>query len=333
MASALAGRSAFLTGGTGFLGQNLIEALVGEGWRVTVLHRPASDLSAIARQPVRLVAGDLLDPASLRRAIPEGTDAVFHLGADISMWSRHAERQTRVNVTGTANLVAAARAARVGRFVHVSTWNVYGLEQGEIREDLPKLGAHSRINYDRTKFLAEEEVRNGVAGGLDAVIVNPAHVIGRYDRRGWARLIIAADRRWLPGVPPGAGTFCHAREVARTLIAAAERGRCGENYLLSGADASFVEVFRVINRVTGSRVPLRPLPPVVFRVAARLAVTIAALTGREPETTPEGVAIAIARARVASDKAERELGHRRSDLPTMIEDACAWLRAAGLLAR
>jgi len=323
---------AFVTGGTGFLGLNLIEQLVAAGWQVTALHRPTSNLAEIGRFPVDLVAGDLTDLASLKRAIPEAADAVFHVAADTSVWSRHDERQTRTNVEGTRHMVEAALARRVGRFVHTSTWNVYGLGQGTISEDSPKLGGTSWINYDRSKFRAEEAVRAGIARGLDAVIVNPAHVLGRYDRRGWARLIIAAHCRRLPGVPSGAGTFCHAEAVARAHIAAAEHGRTGQNYLMSGVDASFVELFRAINEVTGSRVPLRTLPPFLFRLAARLDVALAPWLGREPEATPEGVAIATARARVVSDLAERELGYRPSALTTMIEDSWTWLRKAGLVA-
>jgi dihydroflavonol-4-reductase len=327
----MADRSAFVTGGTGFVGLNLIEALTGEGWEVTALHRPTSDLGAIRRFPVGLVEGHLLAADSLRRAIPEGVDAVFHVAADVSVSSKHDVRQSRINVDGTRHIVEAALAAGARRLVHTSTWNTYGLEQGEISEDRPQLGGSSWINYNRSKFLAEEEVRKGVARGLDAVIVNPAHIIGRYDRQSWARLVIVAKEGRLPGVPPGAGTFCHARTVARAHIAAALLGRSGQNYLLSGHDATFVEVFRVINEVTGSEVPLRALPAWLFRLAARANLALAALTGREPELTPEGVEIALARARVVSRKAEQELGYLPAPLRTMIEDCYAWLRAERLI--
>jgi nucleoside-diphosphate-sugar epimerase len=194
---------AFVTGGAGFVGRHLIEQLTAAGWRVTALHRPSSDVSAIRGYPVALVAGDLTEAASLRAAMPQAVDAVFHVAADISVWSKNDARQTRINVAGTHNMVEAALAAGARRFVHTSTWNAYGLEQGAISETSPQLGGSSWINYNRTKFLAEEEVRAGIARGLDAIIVNLAHVLGRYDRRGWARLIIAAHERWLPGVRPG----------------------------------------------------------------------------------------------------------------------------------
>ena len=327
----MAGRSAFVTGGTGFLGLNLIEQLVAQHWQVTALHRPSSDVGLLARFPVRRVAGDILDAESLRRAMPPGVDAVFHVAADISMWSGHAARQTRINVEGTRHVVDAALAAGARRLVHTSTWNTYGVWQGEISEDLPQRGGESRANYDRSKLRAEEEVRQGMARGLDAVIINPAHIMGRYDRKGWARLILAAHERWMPGVPPGAGTFCHAEAVAKAHVAAALRGRSGANYLMSGADASFALLFAVINEVTGARVPLRPLPAVLFRVPARLAVAWAALTGREPAITPEGVAIASGWARVVSRRAEAELGYRPAPLRTMVEDSWRWLLAAGLV--
>jgi nucleoside-diphosphate-sugar epimerase len=322
---------AFVTGGTGFIGLNLVEQLVAEGWQVTALRRTTSDLTEIRRFPVDLATGDLTDPASLRRALPPGMDAVFHVAADTSVWSRHDDRQTRINVDGTRHIVAAALASRAKRFVHTSTWNVYGLEQGAISERSPQLGGSSWINYNRSKFLAEEEVRRGIARGLDAVIINPAHVLGRYDRRGWARLIIAAHARWLPGVPSGAGTFCHAEAVAKAQIAAVGRGRTGRNYLMSGVDASFLELFEAINQGTGARVPLRTLPPILFRLAARVDTAIAALSGRTPEATPEGVAIATARARIASDLAERELGYRPSTLRAMVEDSWRWLCGQGLV--
>jgi dihydroflavonol-4-reductase len=322
---------AFVTGGTGFLGRNLLEQLVAAGWQVTALHRTTSDLSEIRRLPVALVAGDLTDPASLTRVLPPAVDAVFHVAADTSVWARNDHRQTRINVYGTRHIVEAALARGARRFVHTSTWNVYGLEQGAISENSPQLGRASWVNYNRSKFLAEEEVRRGIERELDAVIINPAHILGRYDRRGWARLIIAAHERWLPGLPSGIGTFCHAEAVARAQITAVGSGRTGQNYLMSGVDASFVELFRVINRVTGARVPLRPLPPALFRLAARADSALAALTGREPEATPEGVAIATARARVASDLAERELGYRPRALATMVEDSWTWLRHAGLV--
>src|SRR5918996_5093910 len=137
----MAARTAFVTGGTGFLGLNLVEQLTAQHWQVIALHRPSSDVRLLQKFPVRLVEGDILEPDSLRRAMPPGVDAVFHVAADISMWSGHSARQTRINVDGTRCVVEAALAAGAGRLVHTSTWNAYGLVQGEISEELPQRGS------------------------------------------------------------------------------------------------------------------------------------------------------------------------------------------------
>ncbi len=329
----MARKTAFVTGATGFLGMNLVEQLSLAEWNVVALHRPSSDLGHLRRFPVETVEGDLTDLDSLRRAMPRGIDAVFHVAADTSMWSRHEARQTAVNVTGTANLLAAARGAKARRFVHTSTWAAYGLEQGEISESCPQLGGASWINYNRTKFLAEEEVREAVRDGLDAVIVNPCHIMGRYDRHGWARIIIDLCNRWIPAAPPGAGSFCHAQEAAKAHIAAAERGRAGRNYLLGGAFASLLEVLRTVGEVAGCRAPKRTLPAAVFRIAGQVNVLLANVTGREPELTPQGVAMASVRAKVVSTRAEQELGYRPAPLKALIADSHAWLKAEGLLRR
>jgi len=329
----MAGKTAFVTGATGFLGLNLVEQLTRAHWNVVALHRPSSTLSHLRDFPVETIEGDLTDLDSLRRAMPQGLDAVFHVAADTSMWSRRAARQTEVNVTGTANVLAAARAARARRLVHTSTWTAYGLEQGEISETCPQLGGSSWINYNRTKHLAEERVREAVKDGLEAVIVNPSHIMGRYDRHGWARLILNLCNKGIPAAPPGAGTFCHAREVAKAHIAAAERGRVGQNYLMSGAFASILEVLQIIGRVAGCRAPKHTLPAAVFRIAGQVNAMLASITGAEPEITPQGVAMVSISAKVVSTRAERELGYRPAPLETMIKDSHAWLSAEGYLRR
>jgi len=327
--------SAFVTGGTGFVGLNLVEQLAAAGWRVTALHRASSDTRRLRGFPATLVEGDLTDANSLKRAVPRDVDAVFHVAANTSMWSRDSARQLRDNVDGTANMVAAARAAGAKRFVHTSSWNAWGwvLGTGEVSEDRPQRGLESPVPYDRSKALAEAEVRKGIEDGLDAVILNPAHVVGRYDKGNWSRLITLVDQRRLPGVPPGSGSFCHAEAVARAHVAAAVHGRTGENFLLGGADATFLDVVRVIGRLTGRRVPRRAMPAAVVRGLARLYALRASLTGREPDLSPQSAALVTAHARIVSDKAERVLGYVPVSLETMLGDACEWLRREGLLER
>lgn len=323
---------AFVTGATGFVGLNLIEVLVEAGWRVTALHRATSDLRDLGRFPVERVAGDVTDRDSLRRTMPEAPDAVFHAAGNLSFWSRHDSEQERVNIGGTRNMVAEALEKGAARFVHTSSIVAYGLHRRPISEETPRARAGYRINYIRTKALAEDEVRRGIDQGLDAVLLNPAMVVGRYDRWAWSRLIARVHRGRLPGVPPGGGSFCGAREVARAHLAAVAAGRCGENYLLGGTEATVVELARVAGELAGRATPRRPLPAWLVRLAARLAVWSYRLTRRPPEITPEATALLLAQPICRSDKAARELGYRAVPLREMVEDCYRWMLEEGLLA-
>ena len=213
--STVSPKTAFVTGATGFLGLNLIGQLTDLGWKVFALHRTSSNLKYLQRFPVQLVEGSVEDGAALERAFPEGVTAVFHIAADVSFWSRHNARQTKTNVDGTRHLVAAALRHGVRKLIHTSTTGVYGFPSETFDESAPHLGKQSWFNYFRTKALAEEEVRLGIARGLDAVLLNPANIVGPYDGNNWSRLIRLAAEGKLPRVPPGRASFCHVAEVAR----------------------------------------------------------------------------------------------------------------------
>lgn len=324
-------RTAFITGATGFLGRNLLGELLAEGWEVTALHRPSSNLGELTDLPVRLVAGDLHRPESLKAAMPEGVDAVFHVAGNTSVWPLAAGEQHRDNVEGTRHMVEAALHRGAGRFVHTSSFVVYDHSGGVVTEETPKTGARSRVSYFRTKALAEEEVRSGMERGLDAVFLNPSHIMGPFDRSNWARIIRMVHARRLPGVPPGSGSFAHAREVARAHLAAYSNGRRGENYLLGGADATFLDLAQIVGEVTDRKVPQRSTPAFVLQTLARLSLAASYLTRREPDLTPDGVGLVVGHHRCRSDKAVRELGYRPAPLREMVEDSYRWLAEAGLL--
>jgi dihydroflavonol-4-reductase len=323
--------TAFITGGTGFIGRAVAERLVESGWKVTALHRPSSDVSALLSLGVDLSPGDLLDRASLEEGMPSGVDAVFHLGGDTSTWARNGSGRPNTNVDGTRNLVAAALCGGARAFVHTSTWNVFGIGDRVISEEGPRLGLESPFPYTRSKSLAEEEVINGMELGLRAFILNPSHVIGRYDTRNWSKMITLVDEERVPGVPGGSGSFAWVRSVAEAHLRVIERGRPGQRYLLGGCDASFLEVFRTIAEILGRRVPSRPVPAFATRALGSASAWVASVTRREPEVTPEIAHMVTRHPRVASDRAERELGYSTVSLREMLVDCIDWMRETGRL--
>lgn len=323
-------RTAFVTGATGFVGLNLVEELVAQQWQVIALHRTQSDISPLTRFPgVQRVIGDITDARSLRGLIPEKVDCVFHVAGNTSLWARAHAVQLKVNIKGTRTLVRAALEARAQRFVHTSSIVAYGLHSGTITEETPTRGSTAPINYVRSKALAEREVRRGFAAGLPAVIVNPANIFGAYDTGNWSRLVKLVQQGRLPVIAPGGGSFCHAREVARAMIAAAERGRLGHNYLLGGAQASYLGLALEISRALGVKRRIVAVHPRIIGAYARIEEWVAPLFGREPDVTCDAVELLSQNLYCSSRKAQQELGYQPQTLEVMLRDCLDWLRAEG----
>ncbi|MBB3060456.1 SDR family oxidoreductase [Microbulbifer rhizosphaerae] len=323
---------AFVTGGTGFLGANLIEQLLADGWQVIAMHRHGSDTKRLQQQGVELVEASLADVDSLRNAMPENLDAVFHLAANTNLWRGGNAQQWRDNVEGSANIARVAREKNAGRLIATSSIAVYGYQSGRIDERSPKLADDPRHGYLYTKKRAEEAVRAEIERGLDAVFLNPCAIVGKYDTTSWAQTFFLMEKDQLPGVPPGKGSFCYAGSVARAHIDAFYKGRCGENYILAGRDASFLEFFGRIAALLGKPAPKRAMPAFVIHTLGWLSDLWSIASGREPLITPEKAAMVTRRVVASSDKAVRELGYQTdTDLDTMLRECYDWLVEQKLL--
>lgn len=322
-------KTAFVTGATGFVGLNLVETLLEQGWRVLAMHRPGSELDPLTRfAGVECVVADVTNLQAVRRALPEQVDCVFHAAGNTSLWTRARVEQLKVNVRGTRNVVRASLDRRAKRLVHVSSIFAYGLHGGTITEDTPTCGSCTGIHYVRSKALAEREVHKGIAAGLSAVTVNPANLIGRYDTANWARLFRLVRQGRLPAMPPGGGSFCHAREAARMMVVAAEKGQVGHNYLLGGAQTSYIGLVREIARLLGVRRWVIRAPPIMLKTYASVEEWLAPLFGREPDITVEAVALLSQNIYCSSRKAQLELGFRPASLEMMLEECRDWLLAS-----
>lgn len=325
-------KTAFVTGATGFVGLNLVDELVDQGWDVIAMHRPQSDVSPLQRYPqVQRVCGDITDSRTLKGVVPRHVDCVFHVAGNTSLWSRSHAEQIKVNVRGTRNMVKAALESGAKRFVHTSSVVAYGLHGGIVTEDTPTRGSAAPVNYIRSKALAEREIHKGIANGLQAVVVNPSNILGRYDTANWSRMFRLIQQGRLPGVPAGGGSFCHAREVARAHVAAAERGAVAQNYLLGGAQSSYLGLARDVSRVMGLRRRFYPLHPRLMHGYAKLEEVFAPLFRREPEITADTVVLLSQNIYCSSRKAQNELGYQPQPMDAMLKDCYDWMLTAGLL--
>jgi dihydroflavonol-4-reductase len=322
-------RAAFVTGGTGFVGLNVVKELMIRGWDVTALHRPSSDLKLLKRFRPKLAVGALNDHASLLAAIPEGTDTIFHVAGNTNMWHGGNAEQTRDNVEGTRHVVRAALAKRVRRLVVTSSISAYGMVSGEINEETPSLAANSRINYQKTKWQAQEIARAAIPKGLEVVIMQPGAIMGPYDVGTWSRLFLMVRDDKLPGVPASMLTFTHVREVVAAHIAAADKGQNGGSYLLGGENKSMLELVREIAVLVGKPAPTKVMPTGTLRIVAALGSLASRFTGKPPPITPEMVATISKSVSTSSAKAQRELGYRVVPLKDMVKDCYDWMAAEG----
>lgn len=323
---------AFVTGATGFVGSNLAAELHRQGWSLHALVRPNSRTEDIADLPIELHTGDIVHQNDVLQAMPEGVDAVFHTAASTNVWSGNNDEQDRINIGGTRNVIEAAVARGAGRMIHTSSITTWGFHETVLTEHSPRSDNTDWINYVRTKYVAEQLVREAVAAGrLDAVILCPAHVLGPGDRRNWSRMIRMVEAGTLPGVPPGGGPFSDVREVAKAHVAAYHRAERGETYLLGGEDASFLEVIRVTGELLHKRVPDRVTPPWQLRAVARMKALLGRLTGREPDITPESAHMIIHHLRCDSTRARSTLDYHFTPLRPLLQDTIAWQRQAGLM--
>lgn len=325
---------AFVTGGTGFVGANLVAELNELGIAARVLHRPSSSLEALEGLYYESAHGDILDePARLAEAMA-GCQWVFHVAAVADYWRQGRERIYQVNVEGTRRVVEAARLAGVSRLVFTSSLAAMGLPApGALLDE------SSRFNqppeswpYGHSKVLAEDVVREAVEAGLDAVIVNPSIVLGPRDlNRISGSLILEAASGLLRFTAPGGTNFIAAKDVAAGHVAAAERGRTGERYILGAHNLPYGEAVATICAIVGQRRPLFMvrrwmLPPAALAVAAARRF----LGNRIPLDATQVRMMAV-NLYANSSKAQRELGLPQTPFPTAVEDAYNWYRVKGYL--
>jgi len=325
-------KTAFVTGGTGFIGLNLVELLVREGWAVTALHRSTSNLRYLERFPIALAEGSVTDSDSLHRGIPEGTDVVFHVAGDTSFWSKQNARQDAINIDGTRNIVGAAASREVKTLIHTSSVSSWGRVTGRVTEETPLVGKDSWINYERSKHLGELEALKGMDRGMKVVVMSPGVVAGPYDANTWGRLFFLLRDNALPAAPPGTITVSHVHDVVGAHLAAVTRGKSGERYILAGEDVTTVDFIGEIARVSGVRKIPKKAPRLLIKLFGRLSVIGAAFTGKEPDVTPETAEVTSQTGtEYSSDKAIRELGYRIQPLAVAVKDNYDWLVREGLL--
>lgn len=323
-----------VTGATGHLGANLVRALLARGERVRVLLRAGSPRQAIAGLEVESATGDLQDVASLEAAL-RGCDRLYHLAALVSIVPRDRDRLFATNVLGTRNVLQAAARAGVRRVVHCSSIGAAGARPGGGCDEhcIPDPFADC-MDYDLTKIMAEQEVLKAVMRGLDCVIVNPSGIVGPWDFRpsllGQTILDVARGRLW--AYIPGAFDLVPVEAVVEGHLAAMERGRTGERYILSGDLVTLDELFDWVVAETGARRPRIRIPgPSIYPYVRIKDWLERHVLSSAPRYTLQTLRILTRPKRGDSAKAARELGYQPGPAREAVRRALDWYRDSGRL--
>ena len=328
-------KTAFVTGGTGFLGYELIRQLLEGGHRVVALSRNGTLPGNLPKENVEIAVGDLDDAGALAQAM-RGTSVVYHVAANVQMWTKKWDESERANVMGTRNMVQAARKAGVDRFIFTSSGSTIGKpfppteEVVTVDEDSAYNFAALRMVYPHTKWLAEQEVLRGASEGLHAIITHPVAIFGPGDWKANVLPLFLATRT-LTGLaaPNGIRTTCDVRDVATAHIVAAEKAPSGRRYILGGEYLTVRDLFTRIAHVMDGKPPRFTLPNWAILGAARLMEAGASVTGRPPKVSYEMAFQSTLRARLSSQRAADELGYASRPLDQSIADMARFYREQG----
>lgn len=326
---------ALLTGGTGFVGASILRELLQQGWDVRCLVRPGSPRDNLQGLEVETAEGDLRDFDSLVSAL-KGCQVLFHCAAQYALWVPRPEEIYENNVTGTANILRAAREVGIEKVVHTSTVATIGPPgRGDVAREEDLIRAEDAIgHYKKSKILAEDEARKANAGGLPVVIVNPSAPIGPLDIKPTptGQLLVDFVSGKMPGYTDTGLNLVDVRDVAKGHLLALEKGREGERYILGGANLHLKDLTRTLAAIAGVKAPKIRLP---YFVALAYGVMCEVLVGRilrgTPQVTIDGVRLTRTPMYYDSSKAIRELGFPQSPVEGALRDGVDWFREHGFL--
>jgi len=323
-------------GASGFLGANLVRALLAHGDEVRAMVRPSSSLHTLQGLEVEWVQGDLTDPGSLQRAC-EGVQLVYQTASYYPSHAIPAKVAVAQALAETRNLLAAVRHADVDRLIFTSTLTTIGFPPpgaGRLaNEDDAFVPLFPDNPYLMAKAAMEQEVLRSSRAGLPAVVVNPTAFYGPYDSKptsGTQILMIA--KRLMPAYIEGAVNAIDVRDVADGMIKAAERGRIGERYILGNWNTTQKELNQLIARAAGVPAPVLPIPFTLARYGSKLGDWVfSRILGRRAPVPGFFVEMLRHMQQYDCSKATRELGHSRRPVEQAIADALSWFRQNGYL--
>jgi len=277
-------KTAYITGATGCVGRNLVDILLEKQWKIIVLHRKSSDLTKLAGLNVECREVELHDYYSVNNALHSKADVLFHIAANVTHNPVHHQNQFRDNVLSTDVLSSMCATQHiVDRFIYCSTGAVARTDNFSL-EQINTI----RSGYIKTKKLSELIIRKAIVhGGLDAVILRPIIVVGKYDYNNYSQIFNLIKRGKLTRSIPGELAFCNARDVAAAHLSAYYNGKKGETYYLDGEYTTWHDFCCRIANLLNVKKPKKPLPLWFYYLVSHLMLEWQHITKKEALITPE----------------------------------------------
>ena len=324
---------AFLTGATGFVGSHVARTLAEKGADLRLLVRTNSNKKNLDDLKADLVTGDLRDSGSLEKGIA-GCDVVFHVAADYRLWVRDPDEMYRANVEGTRAILEAARKANIRRVVYTSSVATMGFtSNGQPADEKSPVSLANMIGpYKRSKFMAEQVAIEAARAGQDVVIVNPTTPVGERDIKPTptGRIVIDFLKKKFPAYVDTGLNLVDVRECAVGHVAALEKGRSGERYVLGGENLTLKQILDKLAVITGLPSPKVRVPYVLALATGVVDELVTGrILGREPRASIDAVRMGRKKMFASSAKAEHELGWNVMPVDDALLRAVDWFRQNG----
>ena len=316
-----------VTGSTGHIGNVVIRELLVRGKKVRAFVLRGEDLTPLKDLDVEIYEGDVLDPLSLDKAM-KGINTVFHLAGMISIVPGQYELMRRINVEGTRNVVNACKKICVKRLVYTSSIHALRrIPEGKmVNEEIDFDPENCMGDYDRTKAQASLIVLEAAHKGLDAVIVCPTGVIGPYDykKSEMGALVLEWTKRKPSIIIDGSYDFVDVRDVARGHVLAAEHGKRGEVYILSGERIHLTQLMNMVFDNTDRPNAFFTLPFKMAKFFTIFTPWYYRVTHSKARLTKYSLETVISNSHISNEKAKRELGYKHRSMQVTISDTVRW---------
>ena len=328
--------SAFLTGGTGFVGASLARLLLSKGLKVKALARKGSDRRNLDGLDIEIVEGGLLDKSAIEAGV-KNCRYVFHVAADYRIWVPNPADMYRANVDGTENVIRAGAKAGAERIVHCSS--VAAVKVPDDHTPVDETSEYSSLSevvgdYKKSKYLADVLARRlGREEKLPVVVVNPAAPIGPRDIKPTptGRIVVDFMKGRMPSYIDTGMNVVHVDDVAMGHWLAALKGRVGERYILGGENLTLKGVLDLLAAATGRSAPRFKTPYAVAYAFGAVDTAIARMRGVEPMAPLDAIKMAKHYMWFSSEKAQRELGYSSRPAAAALKDAADWFAANGYI--